>query len=135
MEVETGIQLLSTADKLGIVGVLFSVIALSAIFNYWLIKHTLENCRNMQKIENLIETMANLLKSNHSLQEHTIDLLKSFNDKENNILKELINDKITSHYNEITSDLNRLIFSVENINNELKALHTEIELRNKDESE
>ena len=135
MEVETGIQLLSTADKLGIVGVLFSVIALSAIFNYWLIKHTLENCRNMQKIENLIETMANLLKSNHSLQEHTIDLLKSFNDKENNILKELINDKITSHYNEIASDLNRLIFSVENINNELKALHTEIELRNKDESE
>ena len=135
MEVETGIQLLSTADKLGIVGVLFSVIALSAIFNYWLIKHTLENCRNMQKIENLIETMANLLKSNHSLQEHTIDLLKSFNDKENTILKELINDKITSHYNEITSDLNRLIFSVENINNELKALHTEIELRNKDESE
>ena len=123
MEVETGIQLLSTADKLGIVGVLFSVITLSAIFNYWLIKHTLENCRNMQKIENLIETMANLLKSNHSLQEHTIDLLKSFNDKENNILKELIND------------LNRLIFSVENINNELKALHTEIELRNKDESE
>ena len=135
MEVETGIQLLSTADKLGIVGVLFSVIALSAIFNYWLIKHTLENCRNMQKIENLIETMANLLKSNHSLQEHTIDLLKSFNDKENNILKELINDKITSHYNELASDLNRLIFSVENINNELKALHTEIELRNKDESE
>ena len=135
MEVETGIQLLSTADKLGIVGVLFSVIALSAIFNYWLIKHTLENCKNMQKIENLIETMANLLKSNHSLQEHTIDLLKSFNDKENNILKELINDKITSHYNEIASDLNRLIFSVENINNELKALHTEIELRNKDESE
>ena len=135
MEVETGIQLLSTADKLGIVGVLFSVIALSAIFNYWLIKHTLENCRNMQKIENPIETMANLLKSNHSLQEHTIDLLKSFNDKENNILKELINDKITSHYNELASDLNRLIFSVENINNELKALHTEIELRNKDESE
>ena len=135
MEVETGIQLLSTADKLGIVGVLFSVIALSAIFNYWLIKHTLENCRNMQKIENLIETMANLLKSNHSLQEHTIALLKSFNDKENNILKELINDKITSHYNELASDLNRLIFSVENINNELKALHTEIELRNKDESE
>ena len=135
MEVETGIQLLSTADKLGIVGVLFSVIALSAIFNYWLIKHTLENWRNMQKIENLIETMANLLKSNHSLQEHTIDLLKSFNDKENNILKELINDKITSHYNELASDLNRLIFSVENINNELKALHTEIELRNKDESE
>ena len=135
MEVETGIQLLSTADKLGIVGVLFSVIALSAIFNYWLIKHTLENCRNMQKIENLLETMANLLKSNHSLQEHTIDLLKSFNDKENNILKELINDKITSHYNELASDLNRLIFSVENINNELKALHTEIELRNKDESE
>ena len=79
--------------------------------------------------------MANLLKSNHSLQEHTIDLLKSFNDKENNILKELINDKITSHYNELASDLNRLIFSVENINNELKALHTEIELRNKDESE
>ena len=135
MEVETGIQLLSTADKLGIVGVLFSVIALSAIFNYWLIKHTLENCRNMQKIESLIETMANLLKSNQSLQEHTIDLLKSFNDKENNILKELINDKITSHYNELASDLNRLIFSVENINNELEALHTEIELRNKDESE
>ena len=135
MEVETGIQLLSTADILGIVGVLFSVIALSAIFNYWLIKHTLENCRNMQKIENLIETMANLLKSNHSLQEHTIDLLKSFNDKENNILNELINDKITGHYNDIASDLNRLIFSVENINNELKALHTEIELRNKDESE
>ena len=51
MEVETGIQLLSTADKLGIVGVLFSVIALSAIFNYWLIKHTLENCRNKDESE------------------------------------------------------------------------------------
>nr|WP_279128758.1 hypothetical protein [Helicobacter winghamensis] len=122
MEFEQGIQLLSTADKLGIVGVLFGVIGLSAIFNYWLIRHMLSNCNNMQKIQDLITEVTNLLKANHTLQKETIDLLKGFSERESATIKELVGQKITSQYNDLSSDLNRLTLDIERLTKDVEEL-------------